>query len=225
MRRRRFLRVLVTAGPTREPIDAVRFLSNRSSGRMGYAVAEVARAAGCRVTLATGPVCLPPPRGVRVLHFETTQDLARLLEREAPHADLLFMLAAVADWRPARAARGKRPRSGGRWGLPLVPTPDLLARLGARRDRLLVDRPLLIGFSLEMKSDRARALRKMLSKGCDLMVLNTQRGMGGTDTRLDLLDREGRVASRAGSKRACARWLVRKVIERLAWQLMRELSA
>ncbi|MBI4230545.1 MAG: phosphopantothenoylcysteine decarboxylase [Planctomycetes bacterium] len=209
MKRRKVLRVLVTVGPTQEPIDAVRFLSNRSSGRMGYAVAETAREAGCRVTLATGPVCLTPPDGVRVLRFETTQDLARLLEREAPRSDLVFMLAAVADWRPARAARGKRPRAGGRWALPLAPTPDLLARLGARRDR-----PFVVGFSLEERWNRARALRKMDVKRCDLMVLNTLRSMGADRTRLELLERMGHIASRAGSKSSCARWLVREVLRR-----------
>jgi len=160
------LRLLVTAGPTREPVDPVRFVSNRSSGRMGYALAEAARDRGAEVTLLSGPTGLPSPEGIRVVPFETSDDLhARLLEL-FPDSDGLAMAAAVSDFVPE--ARSERlHRSEG----------DATVRLAAGRDVLASLRPLrrgqtVIAFAAETEDFEARGRRKIEAKGADLIVVN-----------------------------------------------------
>lgn len=164
---------LVTAGPTQEPIDAVRYLGNRSSGRMGIAIAEALAARGHAVELLLGPVSAPideePARGIAIHRFRTTADLAALLARRWPSADLLVMAAAVADFRPAGGPLPAKLERGARLLLELEPTPDLLATCAATR------RPgqTLVGFALEERARLVeRALAKLRRKGADAIVAN-----------------------------------------------------
>lgn len=175
-------RVLVAAGPTREPLDPVRFLSNRSSGRMGFALARAALARGARVTLALGPGTAPPPPGCEVLPVETAREMRAAVLREAPGCDAVLMAAAVADYRPAEAAAEKRKsgRSKGKSkgvadegaSLALAPNPDILAELGALRREGGAGPAALVGFAAETGDPEAEAVRKLRAKGCDLVVGN-----------------------------------------------------
>ena len=159
-------RVLVTAGGTREPLDPVRFLGNRSSGRMGVALADEALRRGAEVTTLLAASVVRPAGGA-VVETPTAAALEEAALENAPHADVVLMAAAVADYRPAAPLDGKRPRAGG-WTLELEPTPDVLAALAARRR----DGQVLVGFSAETGPDVARARSKRARKGVDLMVLN-----------------------------------------------------
>jgi phosphopantothenoylcysteine decarboxylase/phosphopantothenate--cysteine ligase len=166
--KKRPLTFLISAGPTREAIDPVRYLSNRSSGKMGYALAEAARAAGHRVILVSGPVALIPPRGVQVHPVISAADMLTALKRELPASDVLIMAAAVADWRPRRIAPRKQKKAGRTsWTLDLVPTPDLLATLARRKGRRFV-----VGFAAETGNPLPEARRKLLAKNLDLIVAN-----------------------------------------------------
>src|SRR5574338_120079 len=164
-------RVLVTAGPTREPIDPVRFISNPSSGKMGYAIAAVAARRGAEVTLVSGPTELPDPPGVEVVRVETAEEMARAVEAEAPAMDLFVGAAAVSDYRPRAAAPHKIKKGEGDETLVLQRTPDILAGLGQR----LAGRPgapVLVGFAAETEEVIARAREKLKGKRCDLVVAN-----------------------------------------------------
>ncbi len=169
------LGVLVTAGPTREPVDLVRVLTNRSSGRMGVALAQAAADLGARVTLLHGPLGVPRPLGVACHRVETAAEMGAALERMAPRHHAAFLVAAVADFRPARPVEGKMDRREGAGALELEPVPDLAAALGAREDR-----PYLVVFAAEDGEDRNRAMAKMRTKGADAVVLNdiTAEGLG-----------------------------------------------
>jgi phosphopantothenoylcysteine decarboxylase/phosphopantothenate--cysteine ligase len=159
--------VLVTAGPTREAMDPVRFVSNRSSGRMGYAVARMARRHGARVTLVSGPTALPPPPDVNVIPVTTAEEMRRAVIRCYGTATVVVMTAAVADYRPAETAADKIAKDGRPQALRLVRTRDILGELGARKaDRLLV------GFAAETRDVRERAAGKLRAKHLDLIVAN-----------------------------------------------------
>lgn len=166
-------RVVVTAGPTRERLDAVRVLTNPSSGRMGFALAEAAWARGADVVLIAGPTVLPLPRGVAVHRVETTDEMQRAVQATVTRADALFMAAAPADWRPAAPGAGKTPRGDGRLMLELEATPDILRGL---------TRPttcMTVGFALEMDGDVvASAERKLQDKHLDFVILNDAREPG-----------------------------------------------
>ena len=161
-------RVLVSAGGTREPLDAVRFVGNRSSGRMGAAIAEEARRRGAEVTLLAANLAVPAPPGVSVVQTPTAADL----EREAlarADADVIVMAAAVADYRPAEASEAKRPKGGAPWRVELEPTTDVLASLGASRR----DGQVLVGFAADgMDPGLERAREKRRAKHADLFVFN-----------------------------------------------------
>jgi phosphopantothenoylcysteine decarboxylase/phosphopantothenate--cysteine ligase len=182
-------RVLVSAGPTREAIDPVRFLSNHSSGKMGYAVAEVARDRGASVTLVTGPVALPAPAGIEVVRVTTAREMQRAVVEAAAGADAVIMAAAVADFRPARAAAVKLRRGESPLELRLAPTPDILGELPAKAGRVKV------GFALETGPGLPAARRKLVEKGCDLIVLNdptrADSAFGGDTSRVTLVDARG----------------------------------
>ncbi|MEO6461641.1 MAG: bifunctional phosphopantothenoylcysteine decarboxylase/phosphopantothenate--cysteine ligase CoaBC, partial [Candidatus Eisenbacteria bacterium] len=203
--------VVVTAGPTREPLDPVRALTNHSSGRMGFALAEAARDAGARVTLVHGPVALAVPAGVDAVAVETARDMGKALRKAAARADAVIMAAAVADYRPAQPATHKLKREGKGLTLELVANPDLLASL---------PRPAgmkVVGFALETGNELAGARRKLTAKGCDLLVLNnpTKDGsrFGGTTNEITILDAKGGIERLPVlDKRAAAG----RVIERLA---------
>ncbi len=183
-------RVLVTAGPTQEPIDPVRFLSNRSSGRQGYAVAQALAALGAEVTLVSGPVALDAPAGVHRVWVETADEMAAACDAALP-VDAAVMVAAVSDWRPREAFRHKLKKTGeAPPPLELAETPDVLARVaaaGPRRPRLVV------GFAAETQTLEGNAQRKLARKGCDWIVANLVTGdvMGGPENAVSLLTREG----------------------------------
>jgi len=187
------LHIVVTAGPTREPMDPVRFLSNRSSGKMGYALAEAARLAGHRVTLLSGPVALAPPRRVRFHRFETAAELRRLLLKEARQADVVIMAAAVADYQPVRVIARKIKSTRKILLLRLKRTPDILARLGRRRRGT----QLLVGFAAETDHLVAHARRKLKAKNLDAIVANrVGREGAGFDSdynRVTVLKRNGAI--------------------------------
>jgi phosphopantothenoylcysteine decarboxylase/phosphopantothenate--cysteine ligase len=166
--------VLVTAGPTHEPIDPVRFIGNNSSGRMGYAVAREAAARGAHVVLVSGPVAIAPPPGVEVVAVTTAQEMRDAVLERIDEADAVVKAAAVADWRPADVAGEKLKKDAGAPRFELVPTPDILKELGERTgDRILV------GFAAETENLEAAGRRKLESKGLDLIVVN-QVGREGT---------------------------------------------
>ncbi|MGL5447821.1 MAG: bifunctional phosphopantothenoylcysteine decarboxylase/phosphopantothenate--cysteine ligase CoaBC [Rhabdaerophilum sp.] len=161
--------VLITAGPTHEPIDPVRYIANRSSGKQGYALAEAARNAGARVTLISGPVTLPAPAGISLIRVETAREMDKAVEAALP-ADLAIFAAAVADWRTDREATEKIKKDGKSIPpLQLVENPDILARIS----RNAMKRPrLVVGFAAETENVIAHAQAKLARKGCDLIVAN-----------------------------------------------------
>jgi phosphopantothenoylcysteine decarboxylase/phosphopantothenate--cysteine ligase len=187
-------RVLVSAGPTQESVDPVRYLSNHSSGKMGYALARVARRRGAEVTLVTGPTALPPPHGVRTIATVTAADMARVLAEEFSRATVLVMAAAVADYRPAKPLARKLKKGAVSLALRLERTTDIVSTLAARKGRRLV-----VGFAAETHDVVAEARRKLADKRLDLIVANdvTAPGAGfGTDTNIvRLLDGRGLDAS------------------------------
>jgi phosphopantothenoylcysteine decarboxylase/phosphopantothenate--cysteine ligase len=207
--------VLVTAGPTHEPIDPVRYIANRSSGRQGFALAAAAAAAGAQVTLVAGPVDLPTPAGVTRIDVETAQDMAQAVDAALP-ADVAIMVAAVADWRVASRASNKRKKDGSGKIAPLelVENPDILATLGQspRRPRLL------IGFAAETEQvvDHARA--KLARKGADWIVANDVSGdvMGGAHNTVHVVSSAGVDSLPRMAKDAVATALMRKIADALA---------
>ncbi len=168
------MRFLITAGPTREYLDDVRYLSNASSGRMGYAIAAAAARAGHEVDLVSGPVELPAPRGVRLTRVVSARDMFRAAARLFPRADVLIGAAAPADYTPVRRHRGKLKKRPDLLRVELRPTEDILARLGARKK----PRQVLIAFALEVQSPVANALAKMRRKNADAILLNSPAAIG-----------------------------------------------
>lgn len=184
-------RVVVTAGPTREPIDPVRVVSNRSSGKMGYRLAEAAWLRGAEVTLISGPTTLVPPAGVTLVRVETTAEMATAVEQGMSGADVLLMAAAPADFRPANTAEDKRPRAKGGMSLELVPTDDILESTIACRPATMT----VVGFALETGDAVEKGRNKLRTKSLDLIVVNDalQPGAGfDVDTNIvTILDKQG----------------------------------
>lgn len=185
-------RVLITAGPTWEALDPVRHIANRSSGRMGYALARVARRRGADVTLVTGPTTLAPPRGVEVLRVTAAREMEEAVTRRAAAADVVVMAAAVGDYRPAEPSARKIKRTRSELSLRLVRNPDILAKLAT-----LPGARLLVGFAAETNDVVAHARRKLQAKGVHLMVANDVTAPGaGFDVETNivtLIERSGRV--------------------------------
>jgi phosphopantothenoylcysteine decarboxylase/phosphopantothenate--cysteine ligase len=183
-------RVLVTAGPTREPIDPVRFISNPSSGKMGYAIARVAARRGADVTLVSGPTELEDPLGTKVIRVETAEQMARAVEADANAIDLFVAAAAVSDYRPQSVSPRKIKKGAGEETLVLARTPDILASLGTRFAGAK-DGPVLVGFAAETEEVIARAREKLKGKHCDLVVANKVgspgAGFGGDTNRVALV--------------------------------------
>jgi len=182
-------RVVVTAGPTREHLDPVRVITNPSSGRMGYALAEAARARGADVVLVSGPTELAPPAGLPTTHVETTEDMQRALQTLVPNADALIMSAAPADYRPKSREGKKRPRSAGPLTVELEATPDILGSLQRRKGMVVV------GFALETGNGLANARAKLQNKALDYVILNDASEPGAgfevTTNRVTILGRNG----------------------------------
>ena len=220
------MKVLVTAGPTREFIDPVRFLSNPSTGRMGFAVARAARAAGHEVALIAGPVALRTPKGVRRIDVVSARDMLAAIEAET--FDCLIATAAVADWRPARMAVKKLKKREMAGTLKLVRNPDILKTVAAKlrgergRTNFRVERrQILVGFAAETGEPTAEAVRKCREKRLDLVVANdvTAAGSGfGTATnRVSFVFPDGRIERLPLlSKAAVARRIVNAVKELVA---------
>ncbi len=185
--------VLITSGPTHEPIDPVRYIANRSSGKQGHAIAAAAAAAGADVTLVSGPVNLPDPIGVKTIHVESARDMLTAVERALP-ADVAIFAAAVADWRVANAGVQKLKKTAGQTtpALSLVENPDILSTIAHRRTQ----RPqLVIGFAAETENVIANAKAKLARKGCDWILANDvspQTGiMGGDRNTIELVSADG----------------------------------
>ena len=180
------MRILITAGPTREPIDPVRFLGNRSSGRLGMALVTAAIQAGHQATLILGPVDLTPPPDVHIIPVETTAQMQAAVLREFPSHDVLIMAAAVADYRPKTVAVQKLGRSGS-MTLELEATEDIVAAAAQSK------RPdqKVIGFSLEAESDVARAREKLARKKLDMIVFNPLRTINSPTISASLMYRDG----------------------------------
>ncbi|MEO6067173.1 MAG: bifunctional phosphopantothenoylcysteine decarboxylase/phosphopantothenate--cysteine ligase CoaBC [Gemmatimonadales bacterium] len=209
--------VVVTAGPTREPIDPVRVVTNRSSGKMGYRLAEAAWERGAEVILISGPVELAPPVGVTVKKVETTIELEGALREVLPRADVLVMAAAPADYRPTDPSGTKRPRNDGALAIPFEPTTDILGATKALR------RPgsVIVGFALETGDAMAKGKAKLERKDLDLIVVNDALEPGAgfeVDTnRVAILDRDGGAQMLAlASKREIAEQILDAVEERLS---------
>ena len=161
-------RILITAGATREELDPVRFLSNRSSGRMGFALAEAARARGAEVTVVAGATSAEPPAGVQLVRALSTEEMRAAVMKEVVDASVFIGAAAVADYRPARRAESKIKKSGERLTLELEPTPDILAEVSAHRRNGLV----VVGFAAETDDVLGHARAKLERKGLDAIVAN-----------------------------------------------------
>jgi phosphopantothenoylcysteine decarboxylase/phosphopantothenate--cysteine ligase len=179
--------IVVTAGGTQEPIDPIRCITNRSSGKMGYALAEAARDRGARVTLITAPTSLTKPIGVEMVNVRTAQEMYQAVRDAAPQADALIMAAAVTDYRPIREADEKIKKEDTKLSLELERTPDILS--GIKGDFIRV------GFAAESSNLVANAKQKLYQKGLDLIVANDISGFGADDNQVTIIDREGKVAS------------------------------
>jgi phosphopantothenoylcysteine decarboxylase/phosphopantothenate--cysteine ligase len=210
-------RIVVTAGPTWEPIDAVRFMGNRSTGRMGFAVAREAFGRGADVTLVVGPGTVAPPEGPRLVPVATAEEMRMAVLEAAEDADVVIMAAAVADFRPMEAAPGKLKKEEGPPRLELVPTPDILAELGeVRGDRAL------IGFAAETEDVEAAGRAKLVAKGLDLLVANE---VGKEGTGFGAESNHAAILSRTGDDEPLREWtkaeLAAAVCDRLSKLLSR----
>ncbi len=195
------MRFLVTAGPTREPIDPIRYLSNRSSGKMGYAIAEAALSAGHDVVLVSGPTHLPAPRGAEIVRVTTTDEMDEAVRQHSAACDVLVMVAAVADYKPAHVSPLKIKKTGKNLSLELIPTRDILASVAKSERNFLV-----VGFAAETENVEENARTKLREKNLDMMVANdvsdSATGMESDENALTILFRNGemRKFSRASKK-------------------------
>jgi len=201
--------ILITAGPTHEPIDPVRVIANRSSGKQGFAIAAAAAQAGARVTLIAGPVSLPTPGGVARIDVETAQQMADAVEAALP-ADAAILVAAVADWRVVAAA-SKLKKGDGPPELRFAPNPDILATMGTHPDRPR----LLIGFAAETNDVVANARSKLSSKNADWILANDVSGdvMGGSHNRIHLVTSDGVEDWPEAAKEDVARHLISRIAQ------------
>lgn len=210
-------RALVTSGPTREPIDPVRYIANRSSGTQGAAIARALSALGAEVSFVTGPAEAPPPEGVRTIRVETAREMLAAVEASLP-ADAAVFAAAVADWRAADAAESKIKKDGGSPpSLELAENPDILATVS----RMAEGRPeLVVGFAAETENVTALAAAKRERKGCDWIVANdvapAKGVMGGTDNEVTLITAEGAESWPRMTKDQVAARLAARIAEALA---------
>jgi len=207
------IHVLVTAGPTCEPIDPVRFIGNRSSGKMGYAIAQAALERGGEVTLISGPTALEPPAGARFIRVQTAEQMLQAVQEHFDGCDVFISVAAVADYRPDRVYPLKRKRSERAWTLRLVPNPDILGTVAPSKGHRL-----LIGFAAETDKALEHARKKLLRKGLDLIAVNDvlapESGFEVDTNRLTLIYADGRIEPLPLlPKRVAAQRLIDAVVE------------
>jgi phosphopantothenoylcysteine decarboxylase / phosphopantothenate---cysteine ligase len=199
------MKILITAGPTREYLDDVRYLSNASSGRMGYALAEAALRAGHEVVLVTGPVDLHPPVGCEVHAVETTAQMRDACVSVFPGCDGVIAAAAVCDYKPKQRIQGKIAKTGEAVSIEMIETDDVLAELGRMKQSRWV-----VGFALEAHNPRENALQKLRKKSCDWIVLNAPTAIGSESNTVELLDHSGGVVQGwSGTKTEVAGKLIR----------------
>lgn len=204
--------VLVTAGPTREAIDPVRFISNRSSGRMGYAIAEAARDAGAKVILVSGPVALPPPAGVETVYAETAEQMFAETHRHVDGVDIFVGAAAISDYRPGRVQEQKIKKTSGDLKIDFVKTPDTLASVAR-----LENGPFTVGFAAETEKLKEHALAKLEGKDLDMIVANqvgAGRGFDTEDNAVEVYWRGGERSFPLMDKQALAAAIVALIAER-----------
>ncbi|MBA3691465.1 MAG: bifunctional phosphopantothenoylcysteine decarboxylase/phosphopantothenate--cysteine ligase CoaBC [Actinobacteria bacterium] len=195
--------LLIAAGPTHEPLDPVRFIGNRSSGRMGLALAAEAVSRGADVRLVLGPVTAEPPTGVQTVHVITAEEMRSAVLDQVDQADAVVMAAAVADFRPAMRAPGKLKKEAGAPKLSLVPTPDILRELGERRGG-----GVLVGFAAETSDLEGSGRRKLAEKGLDLMVVNE---VGREGTGFDADTNNAMILARDGRDEPLRMWTKREL--------------
>jgi phosphopantothenoylcysteine decarboxylase / phosphopantothenate---cysteine ligase len=207
------MRILVSAGPTREFFDTVRFISNPSSGKMGYAIARAARRRGHQVVLVSGPVALRPPRGVEVIQTVSAAEMSRACKQAVGPCDAVIMTAAVCDYTPDRRVNYKLKKQARPESIRLAPTEDILAAIGRRKGKRI-----LIGFAMEDRNPRKNAESKLRRKHLDAILLNGPENVAADTARMELLTADGTWESwPAGSKTAVATKVVR-LAERLIHQ-------
>ena len=209
------MRFVVTAGPTREAIDPVRFISNRSSGKMGYAIAEAAIAAGHSVTLISGPATVPPPDGAQFISIVTSDELHDAVHRAVPECDVLVMCAAVSDYKPVIVESQKMKKRKTPFALELIPTRDILASLPKENRSYLV-----AGFAAETHDLETNARKKLREKNCDMIVANdvsqTDSGMESDENAVTIFFRNGESQTiLRAAKKIIARELV-KIISKMS---------
>ncbi len=208
-------RLVVSAGPTREHIDPIRFLTNESSGRMGFAIAEAAARAGCRVTLVAGPVALETPAGVERVDVVSALEMRAAIVKAFAKADALIMAAAVADFRPVKKLAGKwraKDSLRERVSLELTRNPDILAEVARAKGRRLA-----VGFALETADGERRARRKLARKNLDFIVLNDEKTLNVERASVNVLGRDASVRRIVNqTKRHIAERLVELVLDELA---------
>jgi phosphopantothenoylcysteine decarboxylase/phosphopantothenate--cysteine ligase len=199
--------ILITAGPTQEPLDAVRYITNRSSGKMGFALAEEAHARGARVVLVSGPVNLADPRGIEIEHVTTAKEMRDAVMKHLKDATIVIKAAAVADYHRANPPQQKEKKTAARLSLELDPTPDILAEVGKKKgDRLL------IGFAAETENLVPEARRKLETKNCDMVVANL---VSSKETGFDSDENEVTLVTRAGATIPVARAPKREIANRV----------
>jgi phosphopantothenoylcysteine decarboxylase/phosphopantothenate--cysteine ligase len=218
------VRFVVTAGPTREPIDPVRYLGNRSSGKMGYAIAKAAAEAGHNVALISGPVNLAAPKGAELVSVLTSDEMYDAVHSHIEGSDVVVMCAAVADYKPAKVSAHKIKKQNETLSLELIPTRDILASLG-QKDRQF----LLVGFAAETNDLEENARKKLREKNCDIIVANDvsekNSGMESNENEVTVLFRNGenKKMSRA-PKKNIARELVKIISNMREKSLTKKMS-
>jgi phosphopantothenoylcysteine decarboxylase/phosphopantothenate--cysteine ligase len=192
------VRFLITAGATREPIDPVRYISNRSSGKMGYAIAEAALTEGHDVTLISGPASVEPPRNANLIPVSTSDEMFEAVHRHADKCDICVLCAAVADYKPANVSSTKIKKRDAKFSLELIPTRDILDSLGHKQDRQFV----LVGFAAETDHVEENAAKKLRAKNCDIIVAND---VSGADSGMESDVNEVIILFRDGEKTKISR--------------------
>jgi len=203
------VRFLITAGPTREPMDPIRYISNRSSGKMGYAIAQAALDAGHNVVLISGPVAIDSPRRAKLITVSTSDEMFEAVHRHVSSCDVVVMCAAVADYKPAKVSPTKIKKRNHNLSLELIPTRDILVSLANAHRKFL-----LVGFAAETENVEQNAQKKLQDKGCDLIVANdvsdAQSGMEADENKVTIVFPEGEIKNLSRApKKIIARELVK----------------